>query len=410
MMDILRDFAQSSRNTRLSWREIPRSGPRGVSQRIRLCGNLQSMQRTAFDEPVAAHAVDLANAMYGQMLRFLVQAFGRANPIASEQSTLIDAAIELMQCMAPVAEALTKRPASLSQPNVNAGMTFAMLRNLAPPIEQLSEWVVVAARVRELAAATSALSKDLPEINGLDVRLLQLATRLDIDKQKHRGNENLTSSGDVAPSSLDPAAESGVEHEVEVAQGKDVTIKFHSKRCIPSRFCVLWQPQVYRANVEGAWLDADADSVEATVAVAHSCPSGAMQYERHDGVAIESSPSVNFISIRENGSLAVRAEIMLDGQPIGYRATFCRCGASKNKPFCDSSHNAIGFKASSEPQAVDTHELAVRNGPLELLPQRQQTFARTRQSRNLLRNGPNNKAHNRRFTLSLRRIAKQTIL
>ncbi|MCG8012219.1 MAG: CDGSH iron-sulfur domain-containing protein, partial [Candidatus Thiodiazotropha weberae] len=28
----------------------------------------------------------------------------------------------------------------------------------------------------------------------------------------------------------------------------------------------------------------------------------------------------------------------------GEKLALCRCGASKNKPFCDGTHNAIGFK------------------------------------------------------------------
>jgi hypothetical protein len=43
---------------------------------------------------------------------------------------------------------------------------------------------------------------------------------------------------------------------------------------------------------------------------------------------------VNLIYIRENGPLAVRAEIVINGNRMGYRATLCRCRASQSKTFC----------------------------------------------------------------------------
>jgi CDGSH-type Zn-finger protein len=36
------------------------------------------------------------------------------------------------------------------------------------------------------------------------------------------------------------------------------------------------------------------------------------------------------------------------------RAALCRCGASRNKPFCDNSHAGIAFRASDEPGMTAT--------------------------------------------------------
>ena len=78
---------------------------------------------------------------------------------------------------------------------------------------------------------------------------------------------------------------------------------------------------------------------------------------------------MNLISVREGGPYAFARQIRLDGAPAAYRATLCRCGASKNKPFCDGSHHEINFAASGEPPTGKADMLPVRDGPLAIDPQ-----------------------------------------
>jgi CDGSH-type Zn-finger protein len=77
---------------------------------------------------------------------------------------------------------------------------------------------------------------------------------------------------------------------------------------------------------------------------------------------------VNTVHVRENGPLAFRAELVVEGKAAGFRATLCRCGTSKNKPWCDASHVAAGFKSSGEPATQSSEPLARRNGLLAVTP------------------------------------------
>jgi CDGSH-type Zn-finger protein/uncharacterized Fe-S cluster protein YjdI len=156
----------------------------------------------------------------------------------------------------------------------------------------------------------------------------------------------------------------------EEIEGKSITIGFEARRCIHSRNCVLGHPEVFVPNVEGEWIHPDAASPEAVAEIAHSCPSGAITYRRRDGGANEAPPVVNLARLRENGPIAFHAPLTIAGEKAGFRATLCRCGASKRKPFCDTGHHGAGFTASGEPKPQDSAALAQRDGDLAVTPLR----------------------------------------
>jgi CDGSH-type Zn-finger protein/uncharacterized Fe-S cluster protein YjdI len=157
----------------------------------------------------------------------------------------------------------------------------------------------------------------------------------------------------------------------EVVKGQTVTIHYDGRRCIHSRGCVLGYPNVYVPNVKGEWLHPDAASAEQVMHTAFNCPSGAIRVSYNDGSAhSDGPPVVNTVRVRENGPLAIEAELSIKGErQASPRATLCRCGQSKRKPFCDNSHVEAGFTASGEPAARSAEPLAVRNGPVDLQPQ-----------------------------------------
>jgi CDGSH-type Zn-finger protein/uncharacterized Fe-S cluster protein YjdI len=157
--------------------------------------------------------------------------------------------------------------------------------------------------------------------------------------------------------------------DVEIVTGKAVEVRFHGRRCIHSRNCVLGRPDVFVPNVDGEWIHTDSATAAEVAELAHNCPSGAIQYRRLDGVPDESPPKVNQVRVLENGPYFFHAELVIEGAAdAGYRRVLCRCGASKTKPFCDASHHESHFTATGEASRGDMQALEIRNGPLRITP------------------------------------------
>ncbi len=306
--------------------------------------------KTYIDHPKTAPVMDLANAVYNAMLRALAQGFIEADE--RRKRLFLSAAIDAMFALRPIAEHLTRLPACASGSELTAGISFAMVRDIAAWPSGAAPEKIVAERFHELSSGAAAVlgAEPLTAQVGAQVGagLAAIARRL---------------AGDPTGSPAVPA--------IETAEGRDLVIEFETKRCIHARYCVLQQPGVFKANVVGPWIAPDdATSTEGLVAVALNCPSGAIRFRRKDGGPDETAPPVNLIQVRENGPLAVRAAIVLDGAAAGFRATLCRCGKSGNKPFCDGSHVGVQFAASGEPATADGSPLAVRDGPLDIRPQK----------------------------------------
>jgi CDGSH-type Zn-finger protein/uncharacterized Fe-S cluster protein YjdI len=316
-----------------------------------------------------AKAVDLGNSLYALMMRTFAQVFAPAPLPRGLRIGLALAANELMHAMTVVGEAVTRLPIGPARPGATAGLTFALPLSSGQLVQRCAAQIL-SERARELACAANAL-EGVISMPGFGKRLAAVANSFAELHAQFEGR--IATAIAAAPPKPTPAPVQAPPPPVagddpNTAHTKDITLRFHSKRCIHSRHCVLGAPKVFLANVEGPWLHPEQVTVEKCVAIAHACPSGAITYERHDGGAQEAPPAVNVLRIRENGPYAIHAAIDLAGHGPTLRATLCRCGKSRNKPFCDNSHREAGFVATGEPATTESAPLEIRDGPLRIMP------------------------------------------
>lgn len=144
-------------------------------------------------------------------------------------------------------------------------------------------------------------------------------------------------------------------------EGEGITVTYDVRRCIHAAECVHGLPEVFDPE-RRPWIDPDGADPEKIAAAIRACPTGALAFESTAGVTPEAPPERNRVTVAADGPLYLHGDLLLagaDDEPAReIRVALCRCGASKNKPYCDNSHQDAGF---ADPGAVPDGKLA----PLE---------------------------------------------
>jgi CDGSH-type Zn-finger protein/uncharacterized Fe-S cluster protein YjdI len=133
-----------------------------------------------------------------------------------------------------------------------------------------------------------------------------------------------------------------MKERVHAFESPAITVTWSKRRCIHVAECVRGLPAVFKpGNVP--WIEPAKAPADLVAEVVRRCPTGALHYERHDGGAAELVPEVNVVVPDPDGPLYLSGDIEIvaqDGGPVvrDTRIALCRCGATKNRPFCDGSH------------------------------------------------------------------------
>ncbi len=140
---------------------------------------------------------------------------------------------------------------------------------------------------------------------------------------------------------LDPARD-----RLDTYQGKKITVYDNRSICAHAGICTDGLPAVFH-NREGSFVNPDGARVAEIIDIVNQCPSGALNYIIDDESETRLIGEAS-IFIAPNGPYVLKGKVVLlefDKGKGGSESncSLCRCGASKNKPFCDGSHWDINF-------------------------------------------------------------------
>jgi len=146
------------------------------------------------------------------------------------------------------------------------------------------------------------------------------------------------------------SSSSDVEHRDRIYdyEGREVRVHFNKILCSHAGECGKRARHIFNTK-QRPWVQPDEGTFEEIKEVVAACPSGALRYSRAGGPTAITNDEIA-ISTEPNGPYHVRnvpieAEYWADGQSQK-KYVLCRCGLSKNKPFCDGTHYDEGWKDS----------------------------------------------------------------
>lgn len=180
---------------------------------------------------------------------------------------------------------------------------------------------------------------DVEEGDALPVGRRYALCRCGSSETKPFCDDSHLRTGFVGTETADRAPRAGRAREV---RGRDITFTDDRTLCTHAGFCTNRRTDVWEMVRDTA----DPEVRARTERMIELCPSGRLELEPP---AASGEPAV---LLERDGPIWVRGTVQLraaDGTTyeVRGRMALCRCGASRNKPFCDDSHKEVGFRDGS---------------------------------------------------------------
>jgi uncharacterized Fe-S cluster protein YjdI len=131
----------------------------------------------------------------------------------------------------------------------------------------------------------------------------------------------------------------------------ELTVIWKPNLCIHSKICWTNLRQVFDPT-KRPWITMDGADTATIIEQVRQCPSGALSYETTaDVLATNKAEAAQLfaIEIKQNGPILIKTACHITHsngtiETKNGTTALCRCGASNNKPYCDGTHNKIGFE------------------------------------------------------------------
>jgi len=135
----------------------------------------------------------------------------------------------------------------------------------------------------------------------------------------------------------------------------EITVHWKPRECVHAGTCFREMRKVFDPS-RRPWIDLTQGETDAIIDIVERCPTDALTYDRNTktenveqqiSTKTSGGEKVNF-SIMRNGPILAEGSFIVikeDGteQIVKSITSFCRCGMSRNQPFCDGTHNKQGF-------------------------------------------------------------------
>lgn len=141
--------------------------------------------------------------------------------------------------------------------------------------------------------------------------------------------------------------------EILTYEGEEVTIHYNRLLCSHAAECGRRQKAAFDSSRK-PWIVPDNAPKQGVLDVVKACPSGALRFSLPgESEPQHAQPDTKGITVESDGPYRVSGVPLADARLATganpHKYVLCRCGASKNKPYCDGSHYDIGWK-SGPPQ------------------------------------------------------------